>query len=204
MIRQRRGQIGGLVMLAALVLVGCSQNPGSRSLTLVGRNDGPNEFSLVPAKPLQQPQDFSVLPEPTPGGTNLSDRVPRAEAIAALGGNQSVLTGPSPAADNALLANATRFGVDENIRRDLARDDAEYLQQPRGIFRRRGVSPAQYLDAYDFMALDQATMNHVSRRVGTRTPAVQPLAISEAPVLAPPPAEAGATQEPQSGAAPAR
>lgn len=198
------GRTGGLVLLGALVLAGCGGKEGSRSLTLVGRNDGPNEFSLVPAKPLQQPQDLTVLPEPTPGGFNRTDRAPRAEAIAALGGDQNVLAGPIPAADSALLANATRFGVDANIRRDLARDDAEYMRQPRGIWRRRGVSPEQYLDAYDFMALDQATMNHLSRRVGTRTPGVQPLATSEAPVLAPPPADAGASQRPQAGPTPAR
>lgn len=197
-------RIGGLALLGALVLAGCAETEGARSLTLVGRNDGPNEFSLVPARPLQQPQDLTVLPEPTPGGPNRADRAPQAEAIATLGGDQSVLAGPIPAADRALLANATRFGVDENIRRDLARDDAEYLRQPRGILRRRGVSPEEYLDAYDFMALDQATMNHVSRRVGTRTPGVQPLAISDAPVLAPPPANAGAAQQPQAGPTPAR
>lgn len=198
------GRIGGLAILAALVLTACA-GQGSRSLTLVGRNDGPNEFSLVPAKPLQQPQDLTVLPEPTPGGTNRTDRAPQAEAIAALGGDQGVLARPSPAADNALLAAATRFGMDENIRGELARDDIEYLQQPRGILRRRGISPGRYLDAYDFMALDQPTMHRRARQAGARTVGAQPMATSDGPVLAPlPPAGQQAAPSQQQGPAPGR
>jgi hypothetical protein len=197
MSREIRIRLYALTALAALTLAACTGRDGSRSLTLVGRNDGPNEFSLVPAKPLQQPEDLTALPEPTPGGPNRSDRNPEAEAIAALGGDQGAIFGPSPAADNALLANATRFGVDSDIRRELARDHLDYIRQPRGILRRRiSLTPEEYLDAYDFMALDQATMNHLARRVGTRTPAVQPLSISEAAVLAPPPAEQEPGQRP--------
>lgn len=201
MSRRNGARIYGLSALAALTLAACADRDASRSLTLAGRNDGPNEFSMVPSKPLQQPEDLTALPEPTPGGANRTDRNPEAEAIAALGGDQGAIAGPSPAADSALLAATARFGVDGDIRRELARDHLDYIRQPRGVLRRRtALTPEEYLDAYDFMALDQATMNHLARRVGTRTPAVQPMSISEAPVLPAPP-EAQAAEEP---AAPAR
>lgn len=196
-----------MAVLAAVVLAGCGGDEGSRSLTLLGRNDGPNEFAMVPSKPLQQPEDLTALPEPTPGGVNRADRTPEAEAIAALGGDRGAIAGPSPSADAALLANASRFGVDPNIRAELAFDHQDYMQQRRGFLRRPTSSPEEYLDAYDFMALDQATMHHLARRVGTRVVGAQPMAVSEAPIMpAPPrprePAASGSGPQPQ--AAPAR
>ncbi|MGF6860125.1 hypothetical protein ABIE69_000683 [Rhodobacteraceae bacterium MBR-64] len=165
------------VLAALLALSACADKTANRPLTLAGRNDGPDEFALLPTKPLQQPADLTALPEPTPGGANLTDPTPRADAIAALGGNPAVLNGGPAAADTALLAHTGRFGVAEGIRTDLAQNDQAFRNERRGFWRRRGLRNKDYFDAYADQSLNQAATLYGARAIGARTPTVQPLAV---------------------------
>lgn len=111
-----------------------------------GAGDGPDEFSVLPGKPLQSPKDFTNLPVPTPGGQNLTDPTPKADAFAALGGRRSAVTRSTT--DAALLAYAGRYGVASDIRADLAPRNPNRRQ--RGGFLGRLLSGAggQLLDKY--------------------------------------------------------
>lgn len=160
---------------AVLALSACSDKNTNRPLTLAGRNDGPDEFLLLPTKPLQQPADLTALPEPTTGGSNLTDPTPKADVIAALGGKPAMMAQPSPAADSALLSYAGRFGISEGIRGDLAQNDQAFRNERRGWRLRRGVSQTKYFDAYADQSLNQAAELYRARAADVRTPAVQPL-----------------------------
>jgi hypothetical protein len=80
--------LAGLAPMLALVLAlaGCSKDGTPELMNLRSSTSGPDEFGILPPKPLAMPEDVAVLPEPTPGGTNLTDQNPRADAIVALGG----------------------------------------------------------------------------------------------------------------------
>ena len=103
----------GAVILGLFTLSAC----GEVSLrNLEGTGDGPDEFMVLPAKPLQQPASFTDLPEPTPGGTNLTDATPRADGLAALGGRPSDPNAGIPASDGRRVAHSGRFGNNSGIR----------------------------------------------------------------------------------------
>jgi hypothetical protein len=71
------------------------------------------------------PKDLAVLPEPTPGGANLVDPNPMADALVALGGNA-----PNPDAssrgDGGIITYASRNGVTQSIRSVLAAEDLDF------------------------------------------------------------------------------
>ena len=71
-----------IAYLLTLAVAGCS-NASLRNLQPPG--PGPDEFSVLPVKPLTQPKDYAFLPAPTPGGGNLTDPNPKADAVVALG-----------------------------------------------------------------------------------------------------------------------
>lgn len=115
----------------------------------------PDEFAILPTKPLSMPSDLAVLPEPTPGGANITDPTPQADAVAALGGNPARLADQGVAAsDQALVAHASRRGNDPEIRQTLAEADARY----RAGNRRRPLEAlfgtSVYQRAYRPMALE--------------------------------------------------
>ena len=171
-----RAKLGktGLIIVLALGLSGCAGGrPGM--LNLRGDKQGPDEFSVLPGKPLQSPDDLTNLPAPTPGGTNLTDPTPNADAIAALGGNAAALTRSNiPASDGALVNHVTRYGVLSGIREELAAAD-ETLRKGRGFFPTFGnLGNARYYRIYRKDALDQAKELERLRAFGIKTPSAPP------------------------------
>ena len=72
--------------MALLAACGGSAEPDLLNISQP-RSEGPDEFAILPAKPLEVPEDLAALPEPTPGGSNLTDPTPFADAAVAMGGN---------------------------------------------------------------------------------------------------------------------
>lgn len=165
-----------LILALILTLGGCSGNDGLLNIKQE-RGEGPDEFSVLPTKPLQMPENLAALPEPTPGGTNLTDPTPEIDVAAALGGNAAVLSRAST--DGALLAHATRFGIAQNIRSELAAADLEFRRNNQGRLLERVFDVNVYFRAYEFMELDQYAELERLRRSGVRTPAVPPEQTSE-------------------------
>ncbi|MFV2035595.1 MAG: DUF3035 domain-containing protein, partial [Halocynthiibacter sp.] len=68
-------------MMAMLVLSACGGREKTPDLMNIrSTSPGPDEFAILPGKPLQAPDDYTSLPEPTPGGSNLTDPTPQADA----------------------------------------------------------------------------------------------------------------------------
>lgn len=154
-----------------LTLAACSDDDGLLNIKQEP-GEGPDEFAILPTKPLTIPEDVASLPQPTPGGSNITDPTPEFDVAAALGGNAGVLSRASN--DGALLSHATRFGVNPQIRPELAAVDAEFRRNNRGLFLERLFDVNVYFQAYDFMSLDQHRELERLRRAGVRTPAVPP------------------------------
>ena len=82
-----------LALCAALTLSACGG--GDRILHKTSLTDGsPDEFGVQPTRTLEIPQSMNLLPTPTPGGVNLADADPQADAIAVLGGSVTGGVGP--------------------------------------------------------------------------------------------------------------
>ncbi|MEZ5750444.1 MAG: DUF3035 domain-containing protein [Paracoccaceae bacterium] len=162
--------------LGLLALGACSRG-GDVPLLMnaASSSNGPDEFSILPTQPLQAPPSFSALPEPTPGGTNLTDPDPRAEVVSALGGRVSAeRTSGVPAADRGLLGYTGRNGVSENIRTTLAEEDVEIRRSNRPRLLERLFNTNVYRQAYDDQLLDPEDELQRWRRQGVRTPAAPP------------------------------
>ncbi len=169
-----RGMMG--MKLAALVglaaLAACDR--GDPELMNI-RSDTPDEFSVLPTKPLEAPEDYTTLPEPTPGGTNLVDATPQADAVAALGGNPDRLKpGTIYAGEQPLLAYATRYGVPGDIRATLAAEDLEWRRANNGRLLERLFNVNVYYKSYKSMSLDQHLELERLRRRGIWTPSAPP------------------------------
>ena len=141
-------------------------------MNLRSSTSGPDEFGVLPTKPLAMPENLAELPQPTPGGTNITDPTPMADAVAALGGNPARLAGT--AGDGALLSRAGRFGTEAGIRDRLAAEDVEYRRTHDGRLLERLFNVNIYYRAYAPMSLDQAAELERWRRLGLRTPAAPP------------------------------
>jgi hypothetical protein len=164
--------IAGAMLLA---LAGCASRDAAPSLMNVrNTSQGPDEFSILPPKPLSMPTDLAALPEPTPGGGNLTDPTPNADAVAALGGTPRELGGGVPAGDSALFAHATRFGLSADIRDVLAAEDLDYRRRNNGRLLERLLNVNVYFQAYAPMSLDQQAELLRWRKAGARTPAAPP------------------------------
>ena len=95
----------------AVVLSACGNGNDTPSLfNLEQPGNGPDEFAILPPRPLQLPENLAELPAPTPGGANLTDPTPNADAIVALGGNPKA-AGGIPASDAALVRHAAQSGA---------------------------------------------------------------------------------------------
>ena len=165
------------VFVVLLGLAACSREVTPELMRLTSGNEGPDEFAIVPNKPLVQPEDFAVLPPPTPGGVNLADATPGADAVAALGGRPDAV---SPrGADGALVAHAGRFGTSATIREDLAVADLEFRRRNNGRFLDRVFNRSVYFDAYEQLELDQHRELERFRRAGVRTPGAPPEFVPE-------------------------
>jgi len=170
---------GAAALGLAALLAGCS--PGGsggdapRLMNLDRVGSGPDEFAIVPTRPLEMPASFAELPPPAPAGRNRADPEPRAEAVAALGGNPALLGAAAvPAADAGLVARAGRFGVETGIRDRLAAEDLEFRRRNQGRFLERLFNVNVYFRAYAPMALDRHAELERWRAAGVRTPAAPP------------------------------
>lgn len=163
-----------LAVAASVVLSGCASNDGNL-LNLRASARGPDEFSVLPSRPLTLPQNYAALPAPTPGGGNMTDPNPQADAIVALGGNARYLsTQGIPASDAAIVARASRYGVSSDIRTVLASEDAVFRKKNRGKILERMAGVTVYFKAYKKLALDSYAELDRLRRLGIRTPAAPP------------------------------
>lgn len=163
----------GLVVLALAVGVsGCSKK-GLHDLRHNG--NGPDEFLVMPAKPLTMPVELRALPEPTPGGTNITDINPNAEAVAALGGKPDLLGQTAvPATDAALLAQASRYGVPADTRASLAEADAKFRKRSARSARFRLFPVDRYSQAYRRDKIDPFDETQRWRYSGRETPTSPP------------------------------
>jgi hypothetical protein len=156
-----------------LMLSACAQKSDPRLSERREVSGGPDEFNVLPVKPLQQPESYTALPEPTPGGTNITDPTPKADAIVALGGRLQSEVGGIPSADAALIAHTMRHGTTEDIRATLAEADAKIAPGGRrgvlGLFRSN-----RYFRAYANQALDAYAELERLRALGLRTPSAPP------------------------------
>jgi len=166
----------GMALIAALALAGCSSKDKVPELMhLRSTTSGPDEFGILPTKPLAMPEDLALLPSPTPGGTNITDPTPEADAIAALGGKPERLAAQGiPAGDGALVSRSGRFGTEGDIRTRLAGEDLEWRRKHDGRLLERLFNINVYLKAYRPMALDQQAELDRWRKLGLRTPAAPP------------------------------
>lgn len=167
---RRPARIAVMGLLAALALSACSSDRNPELMNLRNSGEGPDEFLIVPNKPLETPPDMASLPAPTPGGTNLAGATPKADAVAALGGNLD----RAQAGNAGLVSYTTRFGADVAIRSDLARADLEYRRQNNGRLLERLFNVSVYNDAYRPFELDQYAELERFRRAGVRTPSAPP------------------------------
>lgn len=164
--------LGAIIISGALVLGGCV-NKGLRQIESASL--GPDEFMILPNKPLTAPQDYDVLPAPTPGGANLVDQNPNADAIVALGGRASAieLTGV-PSSDGALVAQASRYGVPSNTRTALAEDDAKFRKRQGRLSSIKLFPVDRYAQAYRKQNLDPYAESRRYRGAGFPTPSSPP------------------------------
>jgi hypothetical protein len=142
-----------LSVLALVTLAACGNT--DRPLRDMRTSDGgPDEFSVIPAQPLALPETLTLV-TPTPGGTNLADPTPKADAIAALGGNQAAqYAGGIPATESGLVAQVSRYGVDANVRAELAERDATLRQRKKRSNMFNPLNRDRYFALYAQQALD--------------------------------------------------
>lgn len=162
-----------LAILAVAALTACST--GKRSLhDMRSTTGGPDEFTVMPVGQLDIPADLS-LPTPTPGGTNRVDPTPKANAIAALGGNPAVVNaGGMPVADSALVAAASRNGTQSDIRAVLAAEDAQFRKSRSRFGWFAALQSDRYFKAYARFALDAYAELQRFRDLGVETPTAPP------------------------------
>lgn len=157
-------------VLALGILASCG---GNKSLhQFEATSGGPDEFGVLPSAQLQMPSDLTHLPSPTPGAGNLVDATPKADAIAALGGRASAANaGGVPAADRALIAAASRYGVPAGIRQTVATED-KAIRSGAGIGGLFGGN--RYFARYARQKLDAKSELRRLRGLGIRTPSAPP------------------------------
>ncbi|MDU8911338.1 DUF3035 domain-containing protein [Aestuariicoccus sp. MJ-SS9] len=164
-----------LFLLSLMGLAACGGRERDITLHDLRTNSRePEEFSIVPSKPLATPESFAELPGPTPGRANRADQTPLSDAVAALGGNPARLRADGvPASDGALIQRAGRFGVDGNIREDLAAADLEF-RKTRSRFTFSIVPEDDYYRIYRRQAIDPYRQLLRFRRLGVQTPSAPP------------------------------
>ena len=160
------------VGLLAGALTACSTGEPDL-LNLTASRSGPDEFAILPTKPLLAPPDYAALPVPTPNAGNRADPTPQADAVAALGGSRSALSGGG-ISDSALVGHAGRYGIASDIRADLAAADLEYRRRNDGRLLERIFNVSTYFSAYEAQSLDQYRELERLRSTGVRTPAAPP------------------------------
>ena len=168
------GNLRWAVVALVAALAGCASEGPPELMNLRSSTSGPDEFGIQPPKALEMPEDIVNLPEPTPGGANLTDQNPRADAIVALGGRPGAQDGAVPASDQGLIAHVRRFGVLAAVREVLAAEDLDWRQRNKGRPLERLFNVNVYFDAYRKMALDQQAELERWRQAGVATPSAPP------------------------------
>jgi len=164
-----------ILLVAGLMLAGCSGDKTPQLMNVSSSGNTPDEFLILPNKPLKTPPDLSALPTPTPGGTNRVDPTPEADAVAALGGNPKHLNQTGiPASDSALMAQTTRFGMAADIRPTLAAEDLEFRRRHNGRLLERLLNVTVYFRAYQSQSLDQYAELLRWRQAGARNVGAPP------------------------------
>lgn len=163
-----------LVVLAAATLMACSS--GKRPLhDMRSASGGPDEFTVMPVGSLEIPEELT-LPTPTPGATNRVDPTPKANAIAALGGRPSAVNaGGVPVSDSALVAAASRNGVQADVRAVMAAEDAAFRKGKSRFDFFAALRGDRYFKAYARSALDAYAELERFRNLGVATPTAPPL-----------------------------
>ena len=162
-----------VVLVGALAVSAC----GAKNLrVLESGSTGPDEFLILPSKPLTPPTDYAALPTPTPGGANLTDATPQQDLVASLGGRPSALTPGAgvPAGDSALVAAASRHGVEPGVRETLTAQHEKALKKARRSGRLKIVPVDRYKQAFEKEALDPYLVTERFRRSGFGTPSSPP------------------------------
>ena len=167
-----------VALIAVIALSACGQKKDPILMNIRSSTSGPDEFTILPGKPLQTPDYQAALPAPTPGGSNLTDPTPMADAVAALGGNPARVaptgTGKVGRGDGAIVNHASRFGTSGNIRQVLAGEDLEFRRKNNGRVLERWFNVNVYFKAYSKMSLNQHRELARFRRLGVRTPSAPP------------------------------
>lgn len=167
----------GVLALAAammLTLTACGDRTADPQLmNLRASGNGPDEFAILPPKALELPEDLKTLPEPTLGGTNLTDPDPEGDIAIALGGKVRDGAGV-PAGDSALVASASRYGRSASIRPELAAADLDHRRDNKGRILERLFNVNVYFKAYSDVSLDQDAELRKWRRRGIRTVSAPP------------------------------
>lgn len=167
-----RGPLGAIVIAGVFALAGCADQ-GLRVIRAPG--SGPDEFAVLPVKPLTAPQDYAALPPPTPGGANLTDPTPVADAVTALGGNGAALAAAAvPSSDTALVRTASRYGVPANTREVLAQEDADFRRRKERFTNIRLFKVDRYSQAYSGQSINPYATEEAFRRAGRQTPSSPP------------------------------
>ena len=160
-----------LAVTCAAILAGCGAGDKPPQLMNIRSSTaGPDEFGILPPKPLEMPKDLAQLPEPTPGGTNLTDPTPEADAIIALGGRP----GAGAGLDAGLLNHVSRYGVASGIRQTVAAEDLQWRRDNNGRILERLFNVNVYYRAYEDQSLDQHAELWLWRKRGVRTPSAPP------------------------------
>lgn len=136
-------------------------------------DEGPEEFAILPAKPLSEPANFVDLPTPTPGGSNLTDPTPAADAIVALGGRPQAASAV-PASDAALVNQAGRFGTQPGIRTELATADELIRKRAKRGPRLKIVTSDKYNQTYANQNIDAVEEQDRWLAAGASTPTAPP------------------------------
>lgn len=162
-----RAIIFSILAMALMTACGDTDRP-LRDMSSAG--GGPDEFQVIPVGPLETPDTLS-LPEPTPGGTNRTDPRPNADAITVLGGRASAqVAGGIPADDGALVAQASRYGVDPAIRTQLAIEDERIRERKRRSNLFNPLNRDRYFPAYAGQALNPRAELARLRNLGVAVP----------------------------------
>lgn len=161
-----------LATLAILALGACSGNQSLMNIKQQG--NGPDEFAVLPVKPLEMPKSLAELPPPTPGGTNITDPTPDADAIIALGGRPGAPRAAVPASDGTLAGYAGRYGATPDIRQQLALEDQEFRAENQGRPLEKLFGLNVYFKAYKKQELDQYDELEAWRARGVRTESAPP------------------------------
>jgi hypothetical protein len=156
--------------IALVLLSACGRNDSPPNLMNIRSTEGPDEFGIIPPKALSLPESLTELPEPTPGGTNLTDPTPKEDAVAALGGRPE----GGVAGDAGLIRHTGRYGVAADIRPTLAAADLEFRSKNRGRPLERLFNLNVYYRVYAPQSLNQQKELERWRAAGVRTVSAPP------------------------------